>query len=159
MSPFFSSVKYIQSIAITDLITVFRFLKSVQYHPENKSKSQASILSLLIWGLSRTHYLIWWYFWSIASNHLWKYPHTLWSRHCPLPALLFPSYFVLLISTHLSLFITFLKYKFIYFNWRLITLQYCIGFAIHQHESSSCHLSLAFISNVTAHSFSLYPMV
>ena len=22
----------------------------------------------------------------------------------------------------------------IYFNWRLITLQYCIGFAIHQHE-------------------------
>ena len=28
----------------------------------------------------------------------------------------------------------FLKYKFIYFNWRLITLQYCIGFAIHQHR-------------------------
>ena len=26
--------------------------------------------------------------------------------------------------------------KFIYFNWRLITLQYCIGFAIHQHEST-----------------------
>ena len=25
---------------------------------------------------------------------------------------------------------------FIYFNWRLITLQYCIGFAIHQHESA-----------------------
>ena len=30
----------------------------------------------------------------------------------------------------------FKKYKFIYFNWRLITLQYCIGFAIHQHESA-----------------------
>ena len=30
----------------------------------------------------------------------------------------------------------FLKYKFIYFNWRLITLQYCVGFAIHQHESA-----------------------
>ena len=29
-----------------------------------------------------------------------------------------------------------LKYKFIYFNWRLITLQYCIGFAIHWHESA-----------------------
>ena len=28
----------------------------------------------------------------------------------------------------------FFKYKFIYFNWWLITLQYCIGFAIHQHE-------------------------
>ena len=30
----------------------------------------------------------------------------------------------------------FLKFKFIYFNWRLITLQYCIGFAIHQQESA-----------------------
>ena len=27
--------------------------------------------------------------------------------------------------------------KLIYFNWRLITLQYCIGFAIHQHESTT----------------------
>ena len=31
----------------------------------------------------------------------------------------------------------FLKFKFIYFNWRLITLQYCIGFAIHQHASAT----------------------
>ena len=31
----------------------------------------------------------------------------------------------------------FFKYKFIYFNWRLITLQYCIGFAIHWHESAT----------------------
>ena len=31
----------------------------------------------------------------------------------------------------------FKKYKFIYFNWRLVTLQYCIGFAIHQHESAT----------------------
>ena len=31
---------------------------------------------------------------------------------------------------------SFFLYKFIYFNWRLITLQYCIGFAIHQHEST-----------------------
>ena len=30
----------------------------------------------------------------------------------------------------------FFKYKFIYFNWRLITLQYCIGFAIYWHEST-----------------------
>ena len=29
------------------------------------------------------------------------------------------------------------KYKFIYFNWRLITSQYCIGSAIHQHESTT----------------------
>ena len=27
-------------------------------------------------------------------------------------------------------------FYFIYFNWRLITLQYCIGFPIHWHESA-----------------------
>ena len=32
---------------------------------------------------------------------------------------------------------SFFKYKFIYFNWRLITLQSCIGFAIHQHETAT----------------------
>ena len=36
---------------------------------------------------------------------------------------------------HLSGFLK--KYKFIYFIWRLITLQYCIGFAIHQHECTT----------------------
>ena len=35
------------------------------------------------------------------------------------------------------LFFLIKKNKFIYFNWRLITLQYCIGFAIHQHESTT----------------------
>ena len=34
-------------------------------------------------------------------------------------------------------FLIFLKYKFIYFNWRLIILEYCIGFDIHQHESAA----------------------
>ena len=28
----------------------------------------------------------------------------------------------------------FLFFIYIYFIWRLITLQHCIGFAIHQHE-------------------------
>ena len=28
-------------------------------------------------------------------------------------------------------FLLFVKYKFIHFNWRLVTLQYCSGFAIH----------------------------
>ena len=36
--------------------------------------------------------------------------------------------YVIYIYTH------FLKFKFIYFNWRLITLLYCIGSATHQHE-------------------------
>ena len=38
-------------------------------------------------------------------------------------------------ATHSS--ILFFKYKFIYFNWRLITLQYYIGFAIHQHDAET----------------------
>ena len=38
---------------------------------------------------------------------------------------------------NLSKWLYFFKYKFIYFNWRLITLQYYIGFAIHQHESAT----------------------
>ena len=33
-------------------------------------------------------------------------------------------------------FIFYFFYKFIHFNWRLITLQYCSGFAIHWHESA-----------------------
>ena len=37
----------------------------------------------------------------------------------------------------LLLLLSFFKFKFIYFTWRLITLQYCIGFAIHQHESAT----------------------
>ena len=41
-----------------------------------------------------------------------------------------------LVSFHLEESFFFL-YKFIYFNCRLITLQYCIGFAIHQHESTT----------------------
>ena len=36
---------------------------------------------------------------------------------------------------HKLCFLSFLKKK-NYFNWRLITLQYCISFAIHQHESA-----------------------
>ena len=38
-----------------------------------------------------------------------------------------------------SFFFNFLN-KFIHFNWRLITLQYCSGFAIHCHESTPVFL-------------------
>ena len=40
-------------------------------------------------------------------------------------------------KNHLSFIFLFVIDKFIYFDWRLITLQYCIGFAIHQHESAT----------------------
>ena len=36
-----------------------------------------------------------------------------------------------------SHFFLFLKYKFIYFNWRPTPPQYCNGSATHQHESST----------------------
>ena len=39
-----------------------------------------------------------------------------------------------MISSVLSRNIFFFK---IYFNWRLITLQYCVGFGIHSHESAT----------------------
>ena len=34
-------------------------------------------------------------------------------------------------------FLTIWQLQYFFFNWRLITLQYCIGFAIHQHESAT----------------------
>ena len=44
----------------------------------------------------------------------------------------------------------FFKFKFIYFNWRPITLQYCIGFAIYQHESI-CNSFLPFTTPYSGH--------
>ena len=49
---------------------------------------------------------------------------------CFVARYIYMSYFILF-------FPFFKKYKFICFNWRLIMLQYCIGFAIHQHESAT----------------------
>ena len=48
-------------------------------------------------------------------------------------------YILFQIVFHYMLFFKyyFIHFKFIYFNWRLIALQYCIGFAIHQHESAT----------------------
>ena len=43
----------------------------------------------------------------------------------------------LVLPWRIWVFFFFFKFQFIYFNWRLITLQYCIGFAIHQHESAT----------------------
>ena len=39
-----------------------------------------------------------------------------------------------LTDTH---YLNFLKNELIYFNWRLITLQYCGGFVTHWHESAT----------------------
>ena len=42
------------------------------------------------------------------------------------------------------------------FNWRLITLQYCIGFAIHQHESATGIYVLNSYSLNSVEEFSLF---
>ena len=46
-------------------------------------------------------------------------------------------FFTEVIGTHFLSFFFFLNLNLFYFNWRLITLQYCIGFAIHPHESAT----------------------
>ena len=45
--------------------------------------------------------------------------------------------FVNLWSMYLALGFGFLLVCLFYFNWRLITLQYYNGFAVHQHESAT----------------------
>ena len=52
------------------------------------------------------------------------------------------------LGTHVRIKDFKIKKKFIYFNWRLITLQYCIGFAIHQHE-----FSMGIFSGLKEHKF------
>ena len=61
---------------------------------------------------------------SVPSAKSWMLK-CLWAHHC--------------YSTFVCAFyyFFFFKYKFIYFNWRLITLQYCSDFAIHWHESAT----------------------
>ena len=58
-----------------------------------------------------------------------------------------------------STFLFFYKYKFIYFNWRLITLQYCIGFAIHQHCLSRSIVFLYFFLLITEEGFLISPAI
>ena len=61
-----------------------------------------------------------------------NYDHTeVWSHASP------ESKMTVSINNGFSFICFFFKFKFIYFNWRLITLQYCIGFAIHQYESAT----------------------
>ena len=56
----------------------------------------------------------------------------------------------LFLNLYVFLFFKFFKYQFIYFNWRLISLQYCTGFAMHWLESS-CTCVPHILKWLTAH--------
>ena len=72
-----------------------------------------------------------WTLWPDACERIWcDLCPTRWSRA---QACLWACCSVLFQANILGIFL----YKFINFNWRLITLQYCIGFAIHQRESAT----------------------
>ena len=60
----------------------------------------------------------------MLSSHLQYFSHYSSSKTCTV---------LIFVQDNQLLYI----YKFIYFNRRLITLQCCIGFAIHQHESAT----------------------
>ena len=58
-------------------------------------------------------------------------PHPQWT-HVTITNAWIHYYFILTFKCILFFFV----YKFIHFNWRLITLQYCHGFCLHWHESA-----------------------
>ena len=66
--------------------------------------------------------------WTTVSSFHTVYHFSDWFHLLSEYTFTFPSciFFFFLISFNLNLF-----------NWRLITLQYCIGSAIHQHESAT----------------------
>jgi len=94
---------------------------------------------LISFLLSFAHHvnLLYYLFFGILWLYLWLCKVVYMSHYfCNyLPDLVFSTYLGLsFISWHILFF--FLFYINL-FNWRLITLQYCISFAIHQHESAT----------------------
>ena len=81
---------------------------------------------------------------SLEANKVVWYSHLL--KNSPQIVVIYTKAFVKSMK-HTHFFWTFLsfsfffKYKFIYFNWKLITLQYCIGFAIHKEIGTQDHLT------------------
>ena len=64
------------------------------------------------------------------------YDHSGFSQGLPFPIKLFPRTSIPL-QTNATLLSISSQKAFFFFNWWLITLQYCIGFAIHRHESAT----------------------
>ena len=78
----------------------------------------------LFWWLTRFH---------TPSYTYWSFAYLLWNS-----VLYSTLHLVVFVFCLLEFFVRFKVFKniFIYFTWRLITSQYCIGFAIHEHEST-----------------------
>ena len=107
------------------------WLKGLEFEQTlGDSEGQGSLACCSPWGYKETRLSNW----TTKYRYQAKTRQQKWSIGS---AWCFPLYPSSLIAPMLSLSLFFLKFKFIYFNWRLITLQYCIGFAIRQHESAT----------------------
>ena len=110
-------------------------LPSSPYHPSRSSQCTSPkdpILKLDWWFIS---YMILYMFPCHSPNSSHPLPLPQSPKDCSIHLCLFCCLTYRIIFTIFYFF----KYKFIYFNWRLITLQYCVGFAIHQHDPSKIY--------------------
>ena len=113
---FWSHFKHL-IVSLSQGISPF-FLNPSAFHKEQLS-SLLFLLTSCLWGVHP--------FASYSSSHI-----------SPLkPIRLFGHRLLSPTFSHSFHWFLFFKNKFICFNWKLITSQYCIGFAIHQHESGT----------------------
>ena len=71
---------------------------------------------------------------AVADSH--RFYYVVFSFSCFLRYFSFIFFFWYVCFIRIFIFLFLFFNMFIYFNWRLTTLQYCIGLAIHQHEST-----------------------
>ena len=111
-----------------DLLVVQGIFKSLLQHHNSKASSlwlTAFFMVQLLHSYMTTRKAIAFTIWTFVGKGM----SLLFNMHSSQGASVF--FFCLFV-------LLFKKNKFIYFNWRLIILQNCIGFAIHQHESTTC---------------------
>ena len=71
-----------------------------------------------------------------CNNSVNNFPLELYTSFC-FQILFYYYYYYFLLYNIVLIWPLFKNIDLFTFNWRLITLQYCIGFAIYQHESAT----------------------